>query len=356
MKERRFNKIAFIAGTLGTGGAERQLFYLLRNLKNSGYEPLVICLSKGEFWESKIIDIGIKVIYAGENEFRFSRLLTILRIIRAEKPNLIYSFHFYTNIYAGIIGRLLWIASLGSIRSNGIQEKNNNNKLSWFHYALPRYIISNSEHGKRNCFAIFYKKPLFILQNAIDLEVFPYKPNQIIQPHKFIFVGRFENPKQPWLFPEFIKLVHNLGIPCDGEMYGDGFLKESINNIINKEYSNYNIKIFDTERNIQNIYRTADCLVMVSHHEGSPNVVIEAMASGLIVATLKIEGITDIITPDISGIVENSLQKLALKIVNLLANDNQKKQMTESARRSIEINHSLKAQIKNFEAILLQLK
>ncbi|MBK7597345.1 MAG: hypothetical protein IPJ07_01990 [Acidobacteria bacterium] len=44
---------AFIAGTLGQGGAERQLYYILKALKESGADPCLICLTQGEYWKRR---------------------------------------------------------------------------------------------------------------------------------------------------------------------------------------------------------------------------------------------------------------------------------------------------------------
>lgn len=357
MPLKKYKKIGFIAGTLGSGGAERQLFYLLQNLKQSGYHPFVIALTKGEYWEQKITELGLKIYYAGEKTSRFKRFITILRIIQREKTQLIYSFHFYTNLYAGMCGLMLLIKSIGSIRNDGISEKKANGFLSWFHYAAPNAIIANSEHGKRNCFQIFYKKPVYVLRNAIDLSSFPYNPKVADNfPLKFIYVGRFENQKQPWFFPEFIKLVNDSGVKCVGEMYGDGSLKETIRNTIESHYTNYTIKLFSTHNSIKTIYQTADCLVLVSKHEGTPNVVLEAMASGLPVATFAMEGIEELITPDITGITEENPSKLALKSAQLLSNSHHRKVLVENARKKIESDFALPTQIANFESILLQLK
>src|SRR6266849_3719013 len=48
-------RVCFIAGTLGQGGAERQLYYFVRALRNSGSRVRVLSLGQGEFWESKIV-------------------------------------------------------------------------------------------------------------------------------------------------------------------------------------------------------------------------------------------------------------------------------------------------------------
>ena len=353
----KYKKIVFIAGTLGSGGAERQLFYLLQNLKQIGYQPFLISLTKGEYWEQPILDLGVKIYYCGKDKSRAKRFWTIFKICRKEQPQLIYSFHFYTNLYAGLCGLLIGITSVGSVRNDGISEKKANGFLSWLHYAVPNTIIANSEHGKQNCFKIFYKKPVYVLPNAIDLSSFPFNPKVIDNfPKKFIYVGRFENQKQPWLFPEFIKLVNDSGVKCVGEMYGDGALKETIGNTIESDYTDYTIQLYSTHNSIKTIYQTADCLVLVSKHEGTPNVVLEAMASGLPVATLQMEGIEELITPDISGITEENLSKLALKSAQVLTNSHHKKVLVENARQKMETDFALTTQIANFESILLQLK
>src|SRR5437868_4062131 len=60
-------KICFLAGTLGQGGAERQLFYILRALSESGAEVRLLSLTQGEFWQEKIEALGVKVIWVGQS-------------------------------------------------------------------------------------------------------------------------------------------------------------------------------------------------------------------------------------------------------------------------------------------------
>src|SRR5262245_11733912 len=43
--------ICFVAGTLGQGGAERQLFFMVRTLCEAGARVRVLSLTKDEFWQ-----------------------------------------------------------------------------------------------------------------------------------------------------------------------------------------------------------------------------------------------------------------------------------------------------------------
>src|SRR5262249_3601219 len=66
--------ICFIAGTLGQGGAERQLFYMLKALKENHSRVRLLCLTQREFWESRVEKLGIEIIWVGEHESRARRL------------------------------------------------------------------------------------------------------------------------------------------------------------------------------------------------------------------------------------------------------------------------------------------
>src|SRR4051812_16885829 len=72
-------RICFLAGTLGQGGAERQLYYILKCLTECGAEAHLLCLTKGEHWEAPISDLGIPVHYVGGPSSRFGRLLGIIK-------------------------------------------------------------------------------------------------------------------------------------------------------------------------------------------------------------------------------------------------------------------------------------
>ena len=75
-------KICFIVGTLGRGGAERQLLYMLRALKKCGIAARVLCLTKNESYEDEIKSIGINVEWIGSHKNRGLRLLSIINNLR----------------------------------------------------------------------------------------------------------------------------------------------------------------------------------------------------------------------------------------------------------------------------------
>ena len=112
-------RICFLAGTLGQGGAERQLFYIASALKQSGAEVLVLSLTQGEFWEARLQAVGIPVKFVGGSASRFRRLLSVTKAVRAFRPDIIQSQHFYTNGYSAVAARLIRARAIGAVRGSG---------------------------------------------------------------------------------------------------------------------------------------------------------------------------------------------------------------------------------------------
>src|ERR1035441_583066 len=112
-------KICFLAGTLGQGGAERQLFYILRALRQSGAAPRLLCLAQNEFWEDRIKNLGVPVTCVGQTRSKLKRLFQIIVELRKHPTQVLQSQHFYTNAYVAAAARALRLCGIGSLRGKG---------------------------------------------------------------------------------------------------------------------------------------------------------------------------------------------------------------------------------------------
>ena len=87
-------KVCFLAGTLGRGGAERQLLYMLKALKGRDISTKVLCLTSGEAFEREIRSLGVPVEWIGKASNRPLRLLTVVDRLRKYAADIIQSTHF----------------------------------------------------------------------------------------------------------------------------------------------------------------------------------------------------------------------------------------------------------------------
>ncbi|MGL4596191.1 MAG: glycosyltransferase family 4 protein [Bacteroidia bacterium] len=103
------------------------------------------------------------------------------------------------------------------------------------------------------------------------------KPTPTTSVRKFVFVGRYERRKG---LPELYRVLKKISavVPFEFHFIGDIPSKDRWND----KRSKYHGKITET-KDLQNILRNTDILVCPSLAEGMPNVIMEALASGLAV-------------------------------------------------------------------------
>src|SRR5262245_1131055 len=129
--------LCFLAGTLGNGGAERQLYYILQALCQAGANPRLLSLDEGGFWEPRIRDLGVRVTYVGAAS-RGQRLLRILKELRKDRPDILQSQHFFTNAYVGVAAWILQLSGIGAMRNDGTSEVRATGRIGgWMALHLP---------------------------------------------------------------------------------------------------------------------------------------------------------------------------------------------------------------------------
>jgi hypothetical protein len=97
-------RVALIAGTLGQGGAEKQLVYMARALPRAGVSVTVRCLASGEHHERELLERGFDVRPVAPGGSRAARLAALVRGLARERPHVVQGAHTYVNLYAALAG------------------------------------------------------------------------------------------------------------------------------------------------------------------------------------------------------------------------------------------------------------
>ena len=340
-------KICFIAGTLGQGGAERQLFYILQALRQNGAIPSLLCLDRHQFWEERIKDLGVPVTWIGQTRSRLGRLLRIAIELRKSRPSIFQSQHFFTNAYVGVAGRCFGMSNIGALRSNGEMDLRDCGRMGGkLNLALPQIIAANSraamEYAMRQGSG---PDRLFMLRNVVDTAVLRSAPESYEGPIRLISVGRLVPLKR---FDRFILLVARLrqkmGREVTGTIVGSGPLKDELETQVRVSGLPPNsIRLLGGIANMGPIYRQADILVMTSEYEGTPNVLLEAMASGLPVVATNVGGLSEIVSDNKTGFLVDvhHEEDLCAAVTRLIDDPQLRRSIGGLARGYVEANHSL---------------
>lgn len=361
-------RVAFVAGTLGQGGAERQLYYMLQALRGADVDVRLFALTQGEFWESPIRSLGVDVEYVGEPPSRLRRLRALHGALRRWRPDLVQSQHFYTNLYAALAARALGLREIGAIRNDVYSEVRANGPiLGRWSLTLPRVIAANSRLGVANAIRLGVPAARTrYLPNVVDTSRFTPAPSPDASGHqppgehstavttrkgpfRLLNVGRLTEQKR---MDRFIRVIAALrtrhGMDVVGTIVGTGPLDATLRALATAVGVDRDTLSFEGARaDMTPIYHEADALILTSEWEGTPNVVLEAMACGVPVIATRVGGVPDLVTDGGSGFLvpadqgDDAVIDHAVRAVVALAHDGvQRAAMSNEARRLAEDGYS----------------
>jgi glycosyltransferase involved in cell wall biosynthesis len=356
-------KVCFLAGTLGQGGAERQLFYMLTALRQAGAIPRVLCLATGEHWQKRIEALGVSVTWVGQSRLRVLRLRKIIQELRRDPADILQSQHFYANTYVAAAARFLGLREIGDLRGDGNGAFGADHRiLGWCGLNTPRTIVANSLVGIENAIISGASpKRLFFLPNVVDTSLFTPAPRRTKKPVHLLTVGRMVGVKRLDRFVSLVSaLSHRTSVPTNGLIVGEGPLRTELQTQAEElRLSPDRLQFCGTSDEPSQIYRDADILLVTSDHEGTPNVVLEAMACGLPVVATRVGGLPALIQHGKTGYLVDPDDETALTdaVLDLVQSSEKRMAFGKYAREVAEQHHALPQLTKDlrqlYDAILV---
>src|SRR5258705_7509139 len=140
-------RILYLIGQLHSGGSERQLYYLLRDMDRNRYRPAVVVWNyyEQDIFVPQIRGLGVP-IYALQDAFLpLAKLAALRSLIQQVKAEVVHSFSFYLNFAAHWSTRGTQAIALGSMRSAlRLDKRINGRLLGKLSARWPRTQIYNS--------------------------------------------------------------------------------------------------------------------------------------------------------------------------------------------------------------------
>lgn len=103
------------------------------------------------------------------------------------------------------------------------------------------------------------------------------------------------------------------------------------------------------------LMKSVDLLVLPTHHEGFPNVIVEAMAAGLPVLSTRVDGPIEVVEDGVTGqlIQPGDPQTLAAELVAMLRDETGRRHMGEAALEAARRRFDHDVMIDFYERVLL---
>lgn len=338
-------RVAFIAGGLSQGGAEKQLVYMVRALQQRGVDVRCYSLTQGDFYEDTLRQLGIAPIWIGQQGAPPLRVLRLVRLLRAFRPQIVQAGHFFANLYAALGARAAGAISIGCIRNDGAFELRENGGWGPSLLRLPHLIIANSHAGARHAVAHGRSADdVIVVPNVIDLRQFDdartdltlsTSPGSVLA----IAVGRLVPAKRFDRFLAALAIARQSVPALEAAIVGDGPERQSLQQEAWRLGLGPTVVQFVGRRpDVPALLRQAQFLVSSSDHEGFPNVLLEAMAARLPVITTPAGDAASVVLPGVTGhvVATDDVRQMAERMVFLASTPAVRQAQGLAGRRRVE--------------------
>jgi len=290
-------RVLCLIDCLGSGGAQRQLTFLARQLKILSVDVEVLTYYAGDFFTPVLSDAGINaetISYAD----RFTRAFALRKSIRAKRFDVLLAFMDAPSLYAEIAA--LPDRHWGLVVSERLAIPGSTTGLGRFRrymHSLADYITTNSHTNRLMIEKAFPKlaNKVVTIYNALDLNYFSPMEHPchsedgclrfvVLASHqlKKNLLGLVEAAhRMVQAAPELDFTIEWFGAFAAGMNGGADMrpFEEATQRIENYRIQDHFI-FHQPTSDVVELYRRADAMILPSFFEGLPNVVCEAMACG----------------------------------------------------------------------------
>ncbi len=339
-------RVALVAGTLGRGGAEKQLVYMARALQADGVDVRVYSLTRGEAYEGSLAALGLTPTWVGRRANPLLRSAALAAALRAWRPHVVQAGHFYVNLHVTLAARYLGALSLGAVRNDAAHDVDGTRPFGRWSLRAPTGLIANSQAARRNAprFGRSEERVL-VVPNVIDVAAFdaawPGPTARRVAGDGFVVAGiaRLVHQKRLDRFVAAIAAARRACPSISGRLIGEGPERPGLERLA-RELGLFpgGIEFLGERTDVPALLADSDALMLTSDHEGFPNVVLEAMAASLPVVTTPAGDAGHIVEDSRTGFVVDDGDPgiLAQRLVALARDPALRRSMGQLARARLE--------------------
>ncbi|HEY4365962.1 MAG TPA: glycosyltransferase [Steroidobacteraceae bacterium] len=310
------HRVMIVINSLHSGGAEKTCIALARHLRQR-CDVEVVSLIIGGPAEQELRSLGIKVTVLEARTFlqKLRSSLRLAQLMRASKPDTVVTFLYIADLVAGALARILLPRAkvFWNIRNNVLSRRQSgratfvvarvNALLSRF---VPSAIVYCSAMSRSQHEALGFRNAVSaVVENSAANVPFSFSPakrnhfrgRRFEGEFLFLMVGRFDPVKRVDVYVDAcVQLHRQFGGAMRFVIAGRGMdvQNQSLMQRIESSGIADRFVLLGHVEDQQEVYSAADCLVVTSESEGSPNAVYEALAVKLpvvIFATLGTESV-----------------------------------------------------------------
>lgn len=319
-------KIILFTDCLGAGGAQRQLVGLAIMLKEKDYNVTVATYHNINFYKKQLDDAGVRNLVIPNGSNKKTRIWAVRTFLKKERPDWVVAYQETPSLLAcmakvnGCKFRLI-VSERNTTQTVGMNER-----VRFFLYRWADAIVPNS-YAQENYLISHYpwmQKKLKTITNFVDLDYFSFIERKKRKVPEIVIAATIWSSKNTLGFIEAVKKLVDRNCRFHVSWYGKSnidmdYYNESLQKIQEYGIQDY-IELKDKTKQIKNVYHNADLFCLPSFYEGTPNVICEAISTGLPVACSDVCDNYIYVKPGCNGVLfdPNNPNDMANKISQLL--------------------------------------
>ena len=351
-------KIGLAIGQLTYGGAESQLYELARGLVER-CDPFVYCLSeKQDPYGPRLAELGVPVrVFPARGPLDLSRVMKLASWLRRDEVSLVHAFLFNASAYAYLATRMNRdVALITSARNCKLEPSAIRHSVMSRAFGASDAVICNStemaEFASRH-----YEAPadrMHIVYNGVDTKRFAGAASDdgatstgADRVVRIGTIGRLERQKNYRLFLDAARILLDRGMDARFEIVGEGSLSGELRQYARSRNLNGNVSFSGTRRDVPAFLGGLDQFWLTSDWEGTPNVVLEAMAAGVPVVATRVGGTPEIVEHEKTGLVvdSGSLESFSSAALRLIEDRALAERLSAAASKAVREKFSVDAMV-----------
>ena len=351
------------------GGAERHLLDLCKRLDRFKFSPEIIYFYRDENMLPEFEKAGITCSFfpAKGNESTFREKWELSRVIKKRSPDIVHVHLYHASRLGAMAAYLAGIKRIVRTKHNVSDPEVKIGKRDRIWKVLHRFILSR-DVAVSKAIARQINTP-YVIYNGVDTDYFDPERASVYQKQQYAslfnvtgapvigIAARLTKQKgHGFLLKAFSKLLPRWP-EAQLLIAGDGEQRDALESLSVDLGIGSNVKFLGSITNVREFLSVLDIFVHPSIFEGLGIAVIEAMSMGLPIVATKVDGLAELISNGVEGLLVEPADPDALTeaMNKIIIDPGLGLRLGRQARQKAVNEFSLKTMVEKYEELYLDL-
>lgn len=369
-------RVLHVLPSVTRGGVEEGVLSLLRTLDRNRFSPMLACpLKLIEAYGRELAEIDLEV-YPLPRLIRPSQFFVIaqlIRILRAAAPHIVHTHLFVTSLCVAPVAKMFGVPTV--VESCRIREgwRGNISRRYWIDRLVNKLVnanITNSDALRQYLLEVkrFPKDKVVVIRNGRDLtsvlappvsEETALREEFHLSAHDTVVVapGRLEIQKGHSYLLEALPKVLGQFPALRLLIVGEGSLRGQLAAKIAELNLQEHVTLTGYRKDVYDLLRFSDLVVLPSLFEGLPLVAIEAGALGKAVLATSVDGTPEVVLHGVTGwlVLPANSSDLAQAMCKLLGDSELRARLGQQAQKHVAQEYSFDRVVTETERLYARL-